>query len=89
MDISRKARVVLLASIAGVALALSFLSVHYHSGALVVLAAILAFGVGLICTNLWPDWPRPIRHLGPVVMIPTFVLSVRRSWMRKESFSEI
>ena len=54
-----------------------------------MLTTILAFGIGLLCTNLWPDWPRPIRHLGPVTLTVALVLDLYQSWMKKETFSGI
>ena len=84
MHLTRNTRIVLLASIVGVTPAIIFLSVHYHSRSLPVVTTILALGIGLLCTNLWPDWPRPIRHLGPVMLTIALVVNLYKSWVKKE-----
>ncbi len=49
-----------------------------------MVTTILALGIGLLCTNLWPDWPRPIRHLGPVMLTVALVVNLYQSWVKNE-----
>ena len=49
-----------------------------------MVTTILALGIGLLYTNLWPHWPRPIRHLGPVMLTVALVVNLYQSWMKKE-----
>src|SRR6266568_2884469 len=86
MGISRKSRIVLLALVGGATLAVAFLAVQHHSRSLTVLTTILGFGTGLVCTNLWPDWPRPLRKWGLAILFLALVLDVRQSWVRRETF---